>query len=63
MTLKDSRDRLRTLRQTITAIDNDPGSLTPQLEALRQLLESRLIRLEAEQQTCDPSPSPGHRLQ
>ena len=43
------RDPLSTLRHTIHAMDHDPEPLTPQLVALRQLLETRLSRLEAEQ--------------
>jgi hypothetical protein len=49
-----SRDPLSTLRQTITALDNDPEPLTPQLLALRELLDNRLRRLEAETPSPDP---------
>ena len=51
-----SRDPLSILRQTITALDNDPEPPTPQLIALRELLDNRLKRLEAEHrcQTAGP---------
>ena len=48
MNSSSPRDPLITLRQTITAIGNDRQPITTQLEALRQLLENRLSRLEAE---------------
>jgi hypothetical protein len=54
MSSEPTSDPIGALRETITAIDQEPE--TPALAALRDLLERRLHRLEAESQTdCAPS--------
>jgi hypothetical protein len=49
-------DPIDALRDTITAIDREPGSPPPALKALRQLLEDRLHRLEAKSQMSFTDP-------
>jgi len=55
MTEHLTRDPLNTMRQTIEAIDSYPPPLSPQVQSLREILDSRLRELEAEQhrQTAD----------
>ena len=43
-------DPLETLRTTLAEIDSEPGPLTPELVLIRELLDNRLRRLEAESQ-------------
>ena len=51
MTSIPSSDPLSTLRDTIAAIDREPGTLSPELRSLSQLLGDRLHRLEADAQS------------
>jgi hypothetical protein len=51
MDAKPVSDPIIALRDTIAAIDREPGMHPPSLAALRKLLEDRLHRLEAESQS------------
>jgi hypothetical protein len=47
MAPENSANPISRLRETIKALERDPGPVTPQMQQLRELLMSRLRRLES----------------